>query len=388
MSTIKRSKFQRKAAHPRKSAALDPIKTPPPSPEESEIMAAGGVPLDRGSSDLVPLSPEGQAEAKDTADKLAKKGGLDAMIASPSQRAQETAAPIVAENPQPLPVQTDPGLSAWSHGVAEGEPAEATRDQIRNLIRNNPSQKIPGYGAMSTQPGESFDDWRNRYLPAIRASMQQLAYDPTKRLGILTHSSGLKLTNAWLKNNTPDSFQVDPADFDMDKSEEPAQVSRLYPDEKGNWQLNPVDLDKKEPLQGGIYMIRHAATPWNTNPGKSDDSLTALAQLTKNTRALDFQKVKDVAQKAATKGHLSDDEITQAIDRSLPDANTAADLPHDQLMAAYAAASPAKRAEYGPLMQERFAGIANLPPDARQILASHLGRLGIGGMGQPTAPQV
>lgn len=379
----KRMKFERQAARAARSAPVDPSQTPPPSPETTELMAAGGVPVNRGMSDEVPLSAEGQTEAQDTADNLAKKGGLDQLVASTSQRAQETAQPIAEKNPQPIPVQTDPNVTAWSHGNLEGEPQAIVRDQLRDLIRNNPSQKIPGKGAMSTKPGESFDDWRMRYLPAVRGAMQQLAQDPSKKLGILTHSSGMKLTKAWLKNKTPDSFEVDPEALDLDKSESPAAVSRLYPNEKGQWELNPVDLEDKKPLEGGIYMIRHAATPWNTEgQEKADKGLSALANITKGTRSFDFGKVKEAAQKAASGGHLTDDEITAAIDKALPDAKTAADLPHDQLMAIAAAASPQKRSEYEPVLRERFAGIGTLPPDARQMLASHLGRIGLRGMGQ------
>jgi broad specificity phosphatase PhoE len=367
----KRMKFERQLA---KAAKRMPVA--PPSPAESAALAAQGIDLNRGNSNLQELAPEGHQEAQEVGEALADKGGLDELKSSGSVRANETAQDIAATGAAPAPT-LDGDMQSMAMGNLEGQPQALVRDQIKNLIRNNPSAKIPGKGALSTRPGESFDDFRNSRLSAVRGLMQELANDPTKKLGRVTHSQVIKLTKAWLANGAPDDFSIKPDEM-TDQSEAPGSVVRLWPNDKGEWELNDVNMDDKSPLPPGGYLIRHGMTPWNkeTYDNRGDDQQAAIQQIAKYTRSMDFGRALATAQKASKAGHLTDDEIQGAVDSAIPDPEDAADLPMHQVLALGTAASPSKG--YTPLLQKYFGDhLGDLPPEAQAPLAAHLQQLGI-----------
>lgn len=338
-------------------------------------MVQAGIPVARGSSDQLPLSQAGIQEAKETGEKLAAKGGLDDIQSSGAVRAQQTAQIVGAEQPNPIPLQQDGDMDSFSIGNAEGNPKALVGQQIKDLVRNNPSYKIPGRGAATSRDGESFDDFRTSRLSALRGAMQELAANPTAKIGRVTHSQVIKLAKGWLAAGAGDDFKVDPTAFN-DEKEEPGNVARLYPNPNGEWALNDVNLDSPEPLGPGVYLIRHGMTPWNSENYKAqggDGGMGALSAIAAHTRALDFDGARKAAMSA--KG-LSDDDISNMVDSNLPNAQTAADLPHDQLLSVLAAASPQKRQEYLPLAQQRFGDLSQLPMQARTSLAGHLGRIG------------
>ena len=380
---IKRSKFERKNARAaRKTAApvLDP-NAPPPTPEETKAMAAQGIAPNRGSATEVPLSTEGEQEVQDTAEKLAAKGGLDSATASPSVRAQQTTEAIQDANPTPLEATPDANLESWAQGNLEGQPKALVKDQISDLIRNNPSQVIPGQGAATNRKGESFDQFRQRYLSSIRGAMQQLAENPTAKHGIVTHSMGIKLLRSWLANGSPDDLSIKPEAMVSDKSEKPGQVERLFPNKDGDWELNRVNLDSPDRLQPGLFLIRHGLTAWNPE-NYSEQGQDARAEIAQHAMNANFPALRAAAQKASAKKYLTDDEISDAIDGSLPSADDVQNMPPHQILAVASAASPAKRADYAPIVQNIFGNLATLPPDARHILQSHLGRIGMLNAGQ------
>jgi len=371
---IKRSKFERKNARAARKTApkVDP-NAPPPTPQETAAMAASGIDINRGSSTEDALSPEGVEQVQETGQKLAAKGGLDKIVASPSVRTAQTAQEVAAADPKTPPVSTDQGLESWAQGNLEGQPEKAVKAQIRDLIRKNPRAVIPGQGAITTRPGESFDQYRMRALPAIRGVMQSLAENPTAKIGVPIHSSVIKLTKGWLANGAPDDFSIKPGEMDK-KSEAPGTVSRLFPDEQGEWEISDVDLDDKAPLAPGVYLIRHGSTPFNIpdKGSQAQDALGKIAQYAQTIHPGNFGRIKAVAQKAVDAGHLTHDEVSSAIDKSLPEPEDAEDLPNDQLLAVASAASPAKRANYAPLIARNFGNHDNLPPE----LATHLKSLG------------
>jgi broad specificity phosphatase PhoE len=388
MSSIKRSKFQRSGGKVKTPhVAAKPLEVPaaPPSPEDSAAMAASGADLNRGASNLLPMTDEGREQISKVGEQLADKGGVDSITAAPDDvRGQDTANLIAQADPEPPAVSSDPNLQSWSQGGAEGQPQKQVKAQIQDLIRKNPSQTIPGQGAMSNRPGESFDDFRTRGLSAIRSMMQQLSEQPTAKLGAGTHSQVLKLTKAWLAKNTPDDLSIDPAAMEEDGGD-PATVERLHPDENGQWKMEPVDLNDKSPLpQGSIYLVRHGLTPWNKETyEKNNGAQDATAQIAKYGPPLDFGRIRSVAQKAQYDGHMNDDQISNAIDSALPPASAAQDFPLHHLIAVASAASPAKRAEYMPLIQSRMQ--AEGPPDAKAAIMRHLQM--IGGMPPQGPPQ-
>lgn len=346
-------------------------------------MVAAGIPVNRGSSDQVALSDPGIEEAKMVGERLAAKGGLDDLKSSQAIRAKQTAQIVGQEQPSPIPLQEDGNLESFAQGVAEGQPKALVGKQIQDLIRNNPSYRIPGRGAATSKDGESFDDFRSSRLSAIRGAMQELAANPQAKIGRTTHSQVIKLVKGWINNGTPDDFSVDHTAM-ADEHEEPGNVAHLYPKDTGEWQMNDVDLNSPEQLGPGIYLIRHGMTPWNKETYEKnggDGGLGALAQIAAHTRAMDFDGAKKAAQGA--KG-LSEQDLSNVVDQNLPTAEQAADLPHSRVLAIAAAASPQKREEYMPLLRDRFSQMQTLPPMAQRQLLSHLGRIGLNkGMLQP-----
>lgn len=370
----KRMKYERKAARLARANS-----TAPPSPEETTALAAQGIEVNRGNSDTQPLSSEGEREIQQTSQKLAAKGGLDDLKTSKSVRATQTAQIVAQNNPQPITVKPDTAdMESWAQGNLEGQPRAKVRDQINDLIRNNPSQKIPGQGALSTRPGESFDDFRTSRLSAIRGAMQELAQDPTAKLGRTTHSQVIKLVKGWVANGTPDDFSVK-AEAMSDNAEPPGSVARLYPTGKsGKWQTEEVNLSDTKPLESGIYLIRHGMTPWNTETHeKSAAGQDARSMIAKYTKSLDFGRVRATAQKAVKAGHLSDDDVGGVIDAALPSDDEAVGLPLHHLLAVASAAGPDRRSGYAPIVQKHFGDMSQLPEDDRGQLAAHLAEIGL-----------
>lgn len=360
-------KFERRLAR----QARD-IPAAPPSPEESTALATQGIELNRGNSNLQELAPEGVDEAHGIGESLAEKGGLDDLKTGGSVRGDQTAA-IISDAGAAPPPKHDSDLQSWSQGNLEGQPQPLVRDQIKKLVQSNPSAKIPGKGALSTRPGESFDDFRQSRLSAIRGLMQEIANDPTKKIGRVTHSQVIKLTKAWLANGTPDDLSIKPDEM-TDKGDPPGSVVRLWPNAKGEWELMDVNLENKEQLQPGGYLIRHGMTPWNKETyegGNGDAQQQAIQQIAKYTRGMDFGRALATAQKAKSAGHLSDEEIQGAVDSAIPSPEDAADMPMHHVLALGTAASPSKG--YGPLLSKYFGDkLGDLPPDAQALLAAHL----------------
>jgi len=144
----KRMKFERSGARKR-AQGVDLANLTPPTPQETAAMVADGIPVLRGSSDQLGLSPAGIEEAKDTGAKLAAKGGLTDLKSSGAKRAQQTAELVGAEQPNPIPLQQDGDMDSFAIGNAEGQPRALVGQQIKDLVRNNPSYKIPACGAVA-----------------------------------------------------------------------------------------------------------------------------------------------------------------------------------------------------------------------------------------------
>ncbi len=350
--------------------------------EDTIALAKGGMEVNRGNSNEQPLSPFGEAAAMDTGEKLAQKapGMLGPVRSSAAARAQQSAAAISDATGAP-PAKPEPKLESWAQGNLEGQPEQNVKKLIGELIRKYPNYKIPGQGAMSTRPGESFNDFRMRVLPVVRAAMQDLAHDPTHYIPIVLHSQTIKLIDGWIDAGMPDDFSVNPEAMLKD-SEAPGAVERLYPvAEKPGWKKEAIQLDGTKPLPPppGILLIRHGMTESNKEnyekAGKRQDS---LAELAKHVKSGDFGRARAFAHKAQTEDGVSDEDIGHIIDTSLPSPEEAADLPHNRLLAvASAAHGTEKFPGYADLLRERFSNMQGLPPDAQNQLRSHLGTLGV-----------
>ena len=218
----------------------------------------------RGSAD-VPLNDQGLQEADQRGREFAAKGGLDAVLTSPLQRARNTAVAIARHTGAHL--QVDDKLMPWKLGVFEGQPVENVKNMISKIAVDHPNEKIPGRSPFSTADGESFNDFKQRWIGQVLAPMMEAhAQDPSSKVGIVTHLRDILAAKSWVEKGAPRNLEFDHHDVQYeskaDPEEKPASIFRIHP-EGDKWTFKDVDMEKPEPLQAGIYLIRHGKTDWN-----------------------------------------------------------------------------------------------------------------------------
>lgn len=351
--------------------------TDPPGGDVTAQMAAGGQDVVRGNSNQQHLTAKGMASVAKTGADLAKLGGVDQIIGSDAQRTQDTAQALQATDPKHPPVKTDPNLESHAMGNLEGEPrTPGVRKFIADLVRKAPDYRIPGQGALTSKPGESFNEFRVRALSAVRGVMQTLAQNPVQAIAVPKHSQVSRLVMAWVAAGLPDDLSVDPKVMaSEDYSPKPGEIEKFAPDAEGNWQITPFDPEKESSLpKGAIYFVEHGETPSTAaKSGQVSAGQRARAQILSAVRAGDWKGAQKAAKSAS--GLLSDDEISQAIDEALPSGDEAAQLEPHQVLPMASAAGPAKRAELLPVVQQKFGEMPGVSPDGVQMLRSHIGRL-------------
>lgn len=237
---------------------------------EGQLPPATGKPNDpfggerfRGSSEL-PLTPEGLMKAHTLGQKLAQKGGLDRILTSSLGRTIQTAKIISHYTHAPITYIGD-GLRDWAYGALEGQPVTQDNvDLLNHLVTEEPDLKLPGRGPLSTVDGESFNDFRKRVIPFVQKVLGESRARPQERTGLVTHQRVIKLINAWMRNGMQDDHSVDAGEMSLQtQGRSPGSLERLHVDQFAGPQMSGVDLDHHGLLQGGLYLIRHEATPWN-----------------------------------------------------------------------------------------------------------------------------
>jgi broad specificity phosphatase PhoE len=350
--------------------------TPPPMPGPSTDMAAGGLPLVRGNSSAQPMSPQGHATAQHVGRQLAAMGGPDQIVPSTSARAMETAQDVSGATGAPVSPPV-PGLESRALGQLEGEhKTPEVKSFLRSTIRNLPNYKIHGQGAMSNKPGESFNEFKQRAITALRGLMQRLASAPQSRIIVPTSSQVIRLAKAWCDAGCPDDFSVDVNTMGKDDDGKPGEIERLFPEPSGQWGVTPFSPKSSKEFAPGIYLMRHGETDAVQAQGASAGQ-KARAQIIAHVRAGNYAGARKAGQDATTAGHMTDDDVSSAVDEALPDGASAGQLPPEQLLAAASAASPTKRAELMPALQQKFADLSGVEPQGQHHLRSHLGRLGM-----------
>ncbi len=294
------------------------------------------------------------------------------------QRSKRTAIPgdIPHQGIPPSPLTPDEGQLPEGHPLDTGmlpdveipkaeqglsAPAPDAKQQVSDIVRGNTKYRIP------PQANETFDSFRARALPVVRAAMQEVAHNPAQYIPILMQPQAVSVIDAWMDAGMPDDFSVN---ADVMKSGAGA-VARLYPvSEDPGWKKEVVQFDKPLPPPPGILLISQGASD-----SRQQD---AIAELAKHVKSGDFGRARAFAHKASTELGLSDEDIGHVIDSALPNAKDAAGLPHDKLLAvASAAHGTNKFPGYADLLRERFGNLDQLPPQAREQLQAHLGALGV-----------
>lgn len=352
--------------------------TDPPGVGATSAMAAGGEDVVRGNSNEQPLTPQGLASVAKTGAGLAKLGGVDQIIGSDAERTKETAQAIQQTDLKQPPIKTDPALESNALGRLEGEPkTPGVKKFLADLIRKSPDYRIPGQGATSSRPGESFNEFRIRALSAVRGIMQTLAQNPTQAIAVPKHSQISKLVAAWVANGLPDDLSVDPAVMTKEMPMKPGEVERFAPDAQGQWKIEKFDPNTATSLpKGSIYFVEHGETPaTSAKSGMVSEGQKSRAKIITSIRAGDWKGALSAARNASSLKQLSDDDISQAIDEALPGAKEAATLPPHHVLTAATAASPEKRAELMPQVNEKFRDLSSVSPEGQQALRAHISRL-------------
>lgn len=135
-----------------------------------------------GGVDL-PLAPIGVAQAEALAEEIRRRGGVDAIVASPLLRTRQTAA--IVGQATGAPVSTHDGLAECSFGEWDG----CTFAQVHDRW---PEQLQAWLSSTDIAPpgGESFAACRDRVDAARR---EILATHPGRRIAVIAHVTPIKL---------------------------------------------------------------------------------------------------------------------------------------------------------------------------------------------------
>jgi len=226
-----------------------------------------GVDVIRGSTNI-PLAPEGVQQAREIGAKLAAKGGLDVLYGNEQmERVRQTKDGIAESNPNLQRLDSRDAFDPWYLGQHEGRPTQDVLDEMHRLIKN-PQIPAEGRGEASTKPGESFGNFRDRFVGGLREAMADYEDNPQK-VGVVTHYRDLKMLEAWLKKGVTNN-RFDEAHMLAKGDDPPGTVLKFAPDANGKWGLERISLDDKKPLENGIYFIRHGMTAWNGERGAAN----------------------------------------------------------------------------------------------------------------------
>jgi broad specificity phosphatase PhoE len=217
----------------------------------------------RGSSDL-PLTPEGMEKGRQLAMKFARRGGLDEIMTSNLRRTQQTARMLSQYTHAPITYNGD-GLQPWRQGYLEGQTITPEKIALMNhLIKENGDEALPGRGPISTEDGESFNQFKDRTQDFLSKVIRASATDPHRKIGLVTHYRVKKLLESWMRKGMDPSGEIDRDEMIRhDASNNPGGVDRLSIDQYAGPQMSSVDMDSPQSLPGGIYIVRHERTPFN-----------------------------------------------------------------------------------------------------------------------------
>jgi broad specificity phosphatase PhoE len=226
----------------------------------------------RGSSDI-PLTPEGKAFLCEDGCQLARlcggdgQGRISKITTSDLRRTRESGCILQRCLGTTVPLEHNANLDPWYQGWIEGQVVDPKilAEMIRLEIKD-PDETPPGRGPLSTHPGESFNNYKARFLrtmiPIMERYKESLLYSPIREV-VINHYRGIKVLEAWTKNGTPKDQSLDNAEL-IRHDGAPGDIHRLYITSAGVWKIEAFDADNQvPPLPSGIYIIRHGATPWN-----------------------------------------------------------------------------------------------------------------------------
>lgn len=234
------------------------------------IPTAGKYDIARGSSNI-PLTPQGKADLCQDGCELARLGATGAKVSkittSDLQRTRDSGAILQRCLGECTPLEHNANLDPWYQGWIEGMHVDpAILKEMQRLQVDAPNDTPPGRGPLSTHPGESFNNYKQRFLrtmlPIMERFKESMMFNPIREV-VVNHYRGIKVMESWIAKGTPADFTLDNAEL-LRHDGAPGDIHRLYITPEGKWKIEMYDAcAAAPPLPPGIYIIRHGLTPWN-----------------------------------------------------------------------------------------------------------------------------
>jgi len=236
------------------------------SPESSEIFPNTSEEIHKriSGNSAISLNRKGHELADKLGERLADKGGLDVLYSSVLRRGIQTADAIAEHAAPGLERAETSALCPWHLGKFEGKMPHTVRDEIDYYIEH-PSEVPPGKGA-DGEEAESFEQAKNRQLSFLQKLYEDFTADPTMKLGVIMHSRGMELVQAWVDAGMKDDFEVELKGVEQPNDPEHTSVLRWH---KG--EIKEIDVDSDDPLKPGVYLILHGLTNDDTDEGNAEE---------------------------------------------------------------------------------------------------------------------
>ncbi len=145
------------------------------------------------------LEAEGEAEAIKAGEEIPKD--VKGIVTSDLERAVETAKIISKETGIPILEQSS-SLRSWNMGKFAGKDPKKIEPILDDLAEHHPNE--------STDDGESFNHYKNRFLKGVEAIIKKYK---GKKIAILTHSHGTRILRGWEAKGCPSDLSIDMKEY-------------------------------------------------------------------------------------------------------------------------------------------------------------------------------
>lgn len=213
----------------------------------------------RGASD-VPMTAQGHQQVAELGQHFAHNGPLDIVISSDMQRTRDTAHAIS----NGAPVILTPHLRDMDYGKFTGMATRDAISPINKAIVRTPDAPVDG------ATGESFNHYRTRLEGVAKLAIHASNQYPNARIGMVVNRRSIKTLESWLDNgHTDDKHNIAQA-IEADGGLKPGDIFKLSGHGEGQYKISKADAT--QPMEPGIYLIRHGMTPWNGESYKEGNS--------------------------------------------------------------------------------------------------------------------
>src|SRR5207249_358965 len=81
---------------------------------------------------------------------------------------------------------------------------------------DHPEEKVPGRSPSSTESGESFNDFKQRFIGKLMVPLMEAhAQDPRSKIGIISHLRDVLAAKSWVENGAPKNLEFNHHDVTM-----------------------------------------------------------------------------------------------------------------------------------------------------------------------------